>query len=56
LTLIRIRIRIFLGSQKLDLGDLFGIVHAQHNWKNIGGITAKFKSGAAAIWREIAHI
>jgi hypothetical protein len=42
LTLIRIRIRIFLGSEKLDLGELFDIFLAQHDWKNIGGVTVKF--------------
>jgi hypothetical protein len=46
LTLIRIRIRIFFGSQKLDLGDLFDTFQAQHDWKNIGGVTVKFKSNA----------
>jgi hypothetical protein len=43
--LIRIRIRIFLGSEKLNLGELFDIFQAQHDWKNIGGVTVKFKSG-----------
>jgi hypothetical protein len=45
LTLIRIRIQIFLRSYKLDLGELFDIFQAQHDLKNIGGVTVKFKSG-----------
>jgi hypothetical protein len=56
LALIRIRIRIFLGSQNLDLGELFDIFQAQHDLKNIDGVTVKFKSGVTAIWREIAHL
>jgi hypothetical protein len=28
----------------------------QHDWKNIGGVTVKFKSGVTAIWRETAHL
>ena len=56
LTLIRIRIRIFLGSYKLDIGRLFDKFQAQHDLKNTGGVTAKFKSGVTAIWREIAHV
>jgi hypothetical protein len=27
----------------------------QHDWKSIGGVTVKFKSGVTAILREIAH-
>jgi hypothetical protein len=38
------------------LGELFDIFQAQHDLKNIGGVTAKFKSGVSAIWREIAHV
>jgi hypothetical protein len=56
LTLIRIRIRIFLGSENLDLGELFDIFQAQHDLKNIGSVTVIFKSGVTAIWREIAHV
>jgi hypothetical protein len=30
---------------------------AQHDWKNIGGVTVKFKkSGVTANLREIAHL
>jgi len=32
------------------------IFQAQHDWKNIGGVTVKFKSGVTGIWREIAHV
>jgi hypothetical protein len=30
--------------------------HSRLHWKNIGGVTNKFKSGETAIWREIAHV
>ena len=40
----------------LDLGELFDIFQAQHDMKNTGGVTVKFKSGVTAIWREIAHV
>jgi hypothetical protein len=35
---------------------LFDMCQAQHDWKNIGGVTVKFKSDVTAILREIAHL
>jgi hypothetical protein len=36
---------IGVGSQKFDLGDLFDQFQGEHDWRKIGGVTVKFKSG-----------
>ena len=34
---------------ELDLGELFDIFQGEHDWRQVGGVTVKFKSGVTAV-------